>query len=194
MEQSGAPWFILSDEHGLVHPDTELAPYEKDIKGMPAADAPRVGRAGSGTNGNGAAAGRQGGHPGRPELPATSHRLSDEAFQQSQYPYGEDSASASSSSGWGGPLRGITTMAGAEYSAVCRVLIGAVYPSLWQPAGRLGPGRRRVSSLSGHSISRSFSSRRHQRTAPAVMSPAMRLSMRMAAMTAWAGRPVNCVR
>ena len=38
VEQSGAPWFILSDEHGLVHPDTELAPYEKDIKGMPAAD------------------------------------------------------------------------------------------------------------------------------------------------------------
>ena len=26
-------------------------------------------------------------------------------------------------------------MAGAEYSAVCRVLIGAVYPSLWPPAG-----------------------------------------------------------
>ena len=38
VEQSGAPWFILSDEHGLVHPDTELAPYEKDIKGMPAAE------------------------------------------------------------------------------------------------------------------------------------------------------------
>jgi len=38
VELSGAPWFILSDEHGLVHPDTELAPYEKDIKGMPAAD------------------------------------------------------------------------------------------------------------------------------------------------------------
>ena len=38
VEQSGAPWFILSDEHGLVHPDTELVPYEKDIKGMLAAD------------------------------------------------------------------------------------------------------------------------------------------------------------
>ena len=37
VEQSGAPWFILSDEHGLVHPDTELAPYEKDIKEMPPA-------------------------------------------------------------------------------------------------------------------------------------------------------------
>ena len=37
-EQSGAPWFILSDKHGLVHPDTELAPYEKHIGKMPASD------------------------------------------------------------------------------------------------------------------------------------------------------------
>ena len=37
-EQSGAPWFILLDKHGLVHPDTELAPYEKDIGKMPASD------------------------------------------------------------------------------------------------------------------------------------------------------------
>ena len=37
-QQSGTPWFILSDEHGLVHPDTELVPYEKNLNKMPAAD------------------------------------------------------------------------------------------------------------------------------------------------------------
>ena len=35
VEQSGGAWFILSDKHGLVHPDAELAPYEKDIRKMP---------------------------------------------------------------------------------------------------------------------------------------------------------------
>ena len=38
VEQSGGAWFILSDKHGLVHPDAELEPYEKDIRKMPVAE------------------------------------------------------------------------------------------------------------------------------------------------------------
>ncbi len=38
VEAQHAPWFILSAEHGLVHPDTVIAPYDRTLKGMPAAD------------------------------------------------------------------------------------------------------------------------------------------------------------
>ena len=36
--KSGSPWFILSAEHGLVHPDDVLAPYEKTLNNMRAAE------------------------------------------------------------------------------------------------------------------------------------------------------------
>jgi len=36
--KSGSPWFILSAEHGLVNPDTILAPYEKTLNTMNAND------------------------------------------------------------------------------------------------------------------------------------------------------------
>src|SRR5690348_12601395 len=32
-------WYILSAEHGLLRPETEIAPYERTLNGMPAADA-----------------------------------------------------------------------------------------------------------------------------------------------------------
>lgn len=34
VEATGSPWFILSAEHGLVHPDTVLGPYERTLVGM----------------------------------------------------------------------------------------------------------------------------------------------------------------
>lgn len=37
VESTGRPWFILSAEHGLVHPDTPLDPYETTLNTMPAA-------------------------------------------------------------------------------------------------------------------------------------------------------------
>ena len=36
--KSGSPWFILSAEHGLVHPDDVLAPYEKTLNNMRVAE------------------------------------------------------------------------------------------------------------------------------------------------------------
>jgi hypothetical protein len=33
-EASGLPWFILSAEHGLVHPDTPLQPYDRTLNTM----------------------------------------------------------------------------------------------------------------------------------------------------------------
>jgi len=37
-EASGCPWFILSAEHGLVAPDQVIAPYERTLNTMRAAD------------------------------------------------------------------------------------------------------------------------------------------------------------
>ena len=37
-EASGYPWFILSAEHGLVAPDQVIAPYERTLNTMRAAD------------------------------------------------------------------------------------------------------------------------------------------------------------
>lgn len=34
VEQAGADWFILSAEHGLVHPTTIIAPYERTLNTM----------------------------------------------------------------------------------------------------------------------------------------------------------------
>jgi hypothetical protein len=34
VERRNCPWFILSAEHGLVHPDTVIAPYEKTLNSM----------------------------------------------------------------------------------------------------------------------------------------------------------------
>lgn len=36
--KSDSPWFILSAEHGLVHPDDVLAPYEKTLNNMGTAE------------------------------------------------------------------------------------------------------------------------------------------------------------
>ena len=36
--KSGSPWFILSAEHGLVHPDDVLTPYDKTLNNMGAAE------------------------------------------------------------------------------------------------------------------------------------------------------------
>lgn len=33
-ERTGHPWYILSAEHGLLHPDTVIAPYEKTLNTM----------------------------------------------------------------------------------------------------------------------------------------------------------------
>ena len=35
VEGHGAPWLILSAEHGLLHPDQVVAPYDKTLKTMP---------------------------------------------------------------------------------------------------------------------------------------------------------------
>ena len=37
VEATGRPWYILSAEHGLVHPDTPLEPYETTLNTMPVA-------------------------------------------------------------------------------------------------------------------------------------------------------------
>ena len=34
VEGTGCPWFILSAEHGLVHPESVIAPYEKTLNAM----------------------------------------------------------------------------------------------------------------------------------------------------------------
>lgn len=36
--RSDSPWFILSAEHGLVHPDDVLIPYEMTLNNMSAAE------------------------------------------------------------------------------------------------------------------------------------------------------------
>lgn len=38
VEAEGWPWLILSAQYGLVHPGTEIAPYEKTLKNMRAAE------------------------------------------------------------------------------------------------------------------------------------------------------------
>ena len=38
IEATGQPWFILSAEHGLLHPDTVIAPYEKTLNTMTVAE------------------------------------------------------------------------------------------------------------------------------------------------------------
>lgn len=38
VEAESWPWFILSAQHGLVHPGTEIAPYEKTLNDMRAAE------------------------------------------------------------------------------------------------------------------------------------------------------------
>ncbi len=37
VEATGAPWFILSAEHGLLDPDTVIGPYDKTLNTMSAA-------------------------------------------------------------------------------------------------------------------------------------------------------------
>ena len=34
VEREGAPWYILSAKHGLVHPDTEIGPYDETLNRM----------------------------------------------------------------------------------------------------------------------------------------------------------------
>ncbi len=34
VESTGCPWFILSAEYGLLHPDTEVEPYERTLNRM----------------------------------------------------------------------------------------------------------------------------------------------------------------
>ena len=38
VQQTGRPWFILSAKYGLVHPAAVIAPYEKTLNKMPAAE------------------------------------------------------------------------------------------------------------------------------------------------------------
>jgi hypothetical protein len=38
VEKTGAPWFILSAEHGLVDPNEVIAPYEKTLNKMGVSD------------------------------------------------------------------------------------------------------------------------------------------------------------
>jgi len=49
VEATRMPWFILSAEYGLLHPDTEVEPYERTLNLMPVAQrrdwARRVGEA-----------------------------------------------------------------------------------------------------------------------------------------------------
>ena len=34
VQKKGQPWYILSAEYGLVHPETEIQPYEKTLNNM----------------------------------------------------------------------------------------------------------------------------------------------------------------
>ena len=34
VEREAAPWYILSARYGLVHPDTEIAPYDETLNTM----------------------------------------------------------------------------------------------------------------------------------------------------------------
>lgn len=34
VERRNCPWFVLSAEHGLIHPDAVIAPYEKTLNTM----------------------------------------------------------------------------------------------------------------------------------------------------------------
>ena len=38
VEETGAPWFVLSAAHGLVRPDKRLAPYDATLRALPAAE------------------------------------------------------------------------------------------------------------------------------------------------------------
>ncbi|MEM5472911.1 DUF6884 domain-containing protein [Hoeflea sp. AS60] len=38
VEATGAPWFILSAEHGLLAPDKTIGPYDKTLNTMPTAE------------------------------------------------------------------------------------------------------------------------------------------------------------
>ena len=38
VEATGMPWLILSAEHGLLHPDAEVSPYERTLNTMPVAE------------------------------------------------------------------------------------------------------------------------------------------------------------
>lgn len=38
IEREHAPWYILSAKHGLVHPDSALAPYDQTLRTMRVAD------------------------------------------------------------------------------------------------------------------------------------------------------------
>jgi len=38
VEAQHAPWYILSAEHGLLHPDVRIKPYEKTLKKMSVAE------------------------------------------------------------------------------------------------------------------------------------------------------------
>ena len=38
VERAGSPWFILSAEHGLVNPESVIAPYEKTLNTMGVAE------------------------------------------------------------------------------------------------------------------------------------------------------------
>ena len=38
VERRGQPWFILSAQYGLVHPETVISPYERTLNAMPAGE------------------------------------------------------------------------------------------------------------------------------------------------------------
>ena len=38
IERDGAPWYILSAKHGLVHPESVIAPYDQSLNAMRVAD------------------------------------------------------------------------------------------------------------------------------------------------------------
>ena len=38
VERKGQPWFILSPQYGLVHPETVISPYERTLNAMPAGE------------------------------------------------------------------------------------------------------------------------------------------------------------
>ena len=80
--KSGSPWYILSAEHGLVHPEQVLAPYEKNPDHFQGCRTSRVGQSSSGADGTGFARNRRNNRFCRRPLPRTPRTMVAAPFRQ----------------------------------------------------------------------------------------------------------------
>ena len=55
VERERLPWYILSAKHGLVHPDTSVAPYDETLNSMGVSARESLGQEGRDSNGRDAA-------------------------------------------------------------------------------------------------------------------------------------------